>query len=352
MIFIRILVAIVGIYIVTGTLVSAIKTFVLPRGINVWLTRVVFLGIGFFFRWRARRSSSYEERDQIMALFAPFSLILMPIILLTLVLIGYMCLFWALDVRPVADVFKLSGSSLLTLGYASVDSIPSKILEFSEAMIGLILIALLIAYLPTMYAAFAKRETNVALLETRAGSPPSAVEMISRSYRTGELKNLREVWVSWQTWFAEVEESHTSLAVLTFFRSPQPSRSWVTAAGTVLDTAALILSTVDVPWAPPAAFCLRSGYLTLREIAKFFEIPFNPEPSPDDPICISRAEFDEVYDELARQNIPLKTDRDQAWHDFAGWRVNYDSTLLALAELTMAPYAPWSSDRSAVPQKN
>lgn len=341
----RVLVALIGLWIVGVTVVSAVKTFILPRGINVWLTRVVFNGIGFLFRLRAKRAKGYEERDQVMALFAPVTLFIMPIVLLSLILIGYMCLFWAIEARSLAELFKLSGSSLLTLGYASADTIPSKVLEFSEAMIGLIMVALLIAYLPTMYSAFAKRETNVALLEAWAGTPPSAVEMIARSHRTGEFDQLDAVWRSWQVWFAELEESHTSLAALAFFRSPHPNRSWVTAAGTILDTAALMLSVVDFQWMPQAAICLRTGFLSLRGIAKFFEIGFDPSPSPGDPIRISRAEFDQLCGELAARNVPLKDDRDQAWRDFAGWRVNYDTVLIALASLTMAPYAPWSSDR-------
>jgi hypothetical protein len=204
-VLIRILVAVLGLFIVGGTLTAAIKTFVLPRGINVRLTRAVFRAVGFVFQLRARHAATYEQRDRIMALFAPITLVLMPIVFLTLLLVGYACLYWALEARPVPDVLKLSGSSLLTLGYASVDNIPSKVLEFSEAMIGLIMVALLIAYLPTMYSAFAKRETNVALLETRAGSPPSAVEMIVRSHRNDALELLQEVWTSWEVWFAEVD---------------------------------------------------------------------------------------------------------------------------------------------------
>jgi hypothetical protein len=76
-----------------------------------------------------------------------------------------------------------------------------------------------------------------------------------------------------------------------------------------------------------------------------FSVTPNPH-FPQDPISISRSEFDAVYDRLAAKGVPLKPDRDQAWLDFAGWRVNYDPVLLALADLTMAPPAPWSSDRS------
>ena len=350
MIIIRMAAAIAGLLIILATLVSAIKTFVMPRGVNVWLTRAVFGFVGFFFRLRIKKTSTYEERDRIMAFYAPLTLVLMPAVLLTLVLIGYACLYWAIDPRPIGEVLKLSGSSLLTLGYASVDSTASKILEFSEAMLGLILVALLIAYLPTIYGAFSKRETAVALLETRASSPPSAQELIWRSYRTGELAMLRDVWEVWQIWFAELEESHTSLAPLAFFRSPQPERSWITAAGTIMDTAALILAVVDIPFEPQAAFCIRSGFLSLRRIADFFSIPYDADPAPNDPISITRLEFDQVYEKLLVEGVPLKTDRELAWADFSGWRVNYDQVLLRLAALTMAPYAPWASDRSSVGQ--
>jgi hypothetical protein len=234
------------------------------------------------------------------------------------------------------------------LGYASGDTIPHKLLEFSEAMIGLMMVALLIAYLPTIYAGFSRREAQVALWEAWADLPPTAFEMISRAHRTGELRQLREVWLKWQTWFAELEESHTSLPSLAFFRSPKPDRSWITAAGSALDAAALVLSTVDVPWEPRAAFCIRTGYLSLRHIANFFGIEYEADPRPDDPISISRDEFEAVCDRLQAVGVPLKVDREQAWRDFSGWRVNYDSVLLALATLTMAPYAPWISDRSVI----
>ena len=343
--FIRALVFGAGLALILWTLISAIKTFVLPRGVNVWLTRVVFRATGSFFRWRARRAVSYEERDRIMALFAPLTLVLIPLVVLSLIMLGYIGLYWALDMRPLYEAFRLSGSSLLTLGYASVDSPIFKILEFSEAMLGLILVAMLIAYLPSMYSAFARRETAVALLESWAGSPPSAQEILSRTHRIGQFESLDELWSLWSVWFAEVEESHTSLAPLAFFRSPQPMRSWITAAGAVLDGASLYLAVVDRPFNARAAICIRTGYLALRNVAEFFGFPYDPQPSPDAPVSISRNEFDAVYDDLEANGLPLKPDRDQAWRDFAGWRVNYDAVLLQLAAFTMAPYAPWSSDR-------
>jgi hypothetical protein len=114
-----------------------------------------------------------------------------------------------------------------------------------------------------------------------------------------------------------------------------------------LDAAALSLSTVDMPSDPQAALCIRAGYLALRRIADFFKINYNPDPAyPDDPISITPEEFEQACKRMAEQDIPLKANREQAWRDFAGWRVNYDQVLLALARLTMAPPAPWSSDRA------
>src|SRR5207253_1677806 len=117
-------------------------------------------------------------------------------------------------------------------------------------------------------------------------------------------------------------------------------------AGAVLDAAALTSAMVDLPRDTQADLCIRAGYLALRRIADFFSIRHNPSPAPSDPIAVSREEFDTACEQLARAGVPLKLDRDRAWRDFVGWRVNYDTVLLALAALTMAPYAPWSSDRS------
>ena len=349
MIGLRIISLIIGILIVGSTLVAAIEAFVMPRAAHVWLMQIAFNFTGFFFGLRLKRATSYRDRDRIMALYSPLTLVFVPILMLALVLVGYMFIYWSLGEQTIHSTFQLSGSSLLTLGNAKIEGIAFEIIEFSEAMFGLILVALVIGYLPTMYSAFARRESAVAMLEVRAGTPPSPTELITRSYQQEELDQLRELWTGWQIWFAEIEESHTSLPPLIYFRSPRPELSWITAAGVVLDTASLILSAIDVPYESRATFCIRSGYLALREIATFLEIEFDPDPRPSDPISISRYEFDAVLDQLAGAGVPLNADRDQAWEDYAGWRVNYDTVLIAIAARTLAPYAMWSSDRSLAP---
>jgi hypothetical protein len=347
MIILRVLAFILGMAVVAAALLSVTRVLLVPRSTRDPLVRVVFRVMRVLFRPWAHESRAYAERDRVMAFYAPISLLTLLPVWLALVSIGYAGIFWALGTPSWWEAIKVSGSSLFTLGFATVDDLPKTILMFSEAAIGLILVALLIAYLPTMYAAFSRREAAVTLLEVRAGSPPSAVEMIERFHRNHGLERLSEMWQTWEVWFAEIEESHTSLPALVFFRSPQPDRSWVTAAGAVLDTAALAASTLDIPRDANAALCIRAGFIALRRVSDYFQFPYNPDPHyPQDPISVTRQEFDAVYDRLASQSIPLKPDRDQAWRDWAGWRVNYDAVLLALADLTMAPPAPWSSDRS------
>ncbi len=296
--------------------------------------------------WRAQRLKNFAQRDDLLALYAPFGLLSLPPTWLALVTFGYTGMYWALGL-PVRTAFRLSGSSILTLGIEQSPSLLVTALMFSEATLGLILIALLISYLPTIYAAFSRREAAVTMLEVRAGTPPSAVEMIRRYQRFHGLDRLGELWTTWEIWFAEIEESHTSLPFLAFFRSPQPDHSWITAAGAVMDAAALIVAAVDVPFEPKAILCLRAGYLGLRRIADFFRITYNPDPHfPADSISVSRVEFDTALAQLADQGVPLKPDREKAWQDFAGWRVNYDTVLLALCGFLQAPFAPWSSDRA------
>ncbi len=345
---IKYVVFLIGVFVAARTVLSAIRTLVVPRGERVLLTRVVFLVVRFLYNIRAKRASSYERRDRIMASYASLSLLALPPVWLTAVCFGYTMMYWALGAPSWTAAFRTSGSALLTLGFVSPDGVPEAILMYSEAAIGLILVALLIAYLPTIYGAFQRREALVTMLEVRAGSPPSVVEMLARYQRIHGLNHLTELWERWEVWFADLEESHTSLAALTFFRSPDPNRSWVTAAGVVLDTASFTNSALDMPHDARADLCIRAGFLALRHVAEVFRIAYDSDPKPTDPISISRQEFDAVYDDLASRGLPLKPDREQAWKDYAGWRVNYDTVLLSIANLTMAPYAPWSSDRSPI----
>jgi len=345
--FVPTLVLIAGIIIVILTLSSALSTFVLPRSARSQLNRIVFGLLRRIFNFLMHFAKTYSRRDAIMAYYAPVGLMFLLPTWYLLILVGYAAIYWAVGVGDLFAIFRLSGSSLFTLGFDISKTPLVTMLAFSEAMIGLMLVGLLIAYLPTMYAAFSRREQIVNMLEVRAGSPPSALEMLLRFHRNHGLDKLSDYWKVWEAWFADTEESHTTLPALIFFRSPRAENSWVTAAGTVLDAAAITLSAIEIPYEVSAALCIRAGYLTLRRIANYFDIPNPQNPHyPENPICIDRAEFDDVLNQLARAGLPIKADQEQAWRDYAGWRVNYDRALILTCGLVMAPSAPWSSDRA------
>ena len=139
--------------------------------------------------------------------------------------------------------------------------------SFIEAAIGLFLLALLITYLPSINGAFSRRELGVTALvgargRATVGAGDGLAVLAARAHGAA-----RAVWDEWERWFVDVEETHTSFPALVFFRSPQPDHSWVTAAGAVLDGAALTISSIDVPHDVEADICIRAGYLCLRRIA-------------------------------------------------------------------------------------
>jgi hypothetical protein len=348
---VRVAAFVAGMLLVVLTLYSALSTFVLPRSARSLITRVVFTQLRAIFKFLVRFTQSYRRRDAILAYYAPIGLMLLLPSWYLLIALGYTAIYWALGAGDLGRAFELSGSSLFTLGVVDPRGLGQHAWAFSESMLGLLLVAVLIAYLPTMYAAFSRREQAVNMLEVRAGTPPSASQMLLRFHRIQGLDKLGDYWRSWETWFADIEESHTTLAAVVFFRSPRPEISWITAAGAVLDAAAITLSAVEVEYEPAAALCIRAGFLSLRRISNYFGIPNPQDPHyPQDPISISRDEFDTTLRELEVDGLPLKEDREQAWKDFAGWRVNYDLALISLCRLLMAPAAPWSSDRMRDPR--
>jgi hypothetical protein len=331
---------------VFAVLDAAVRSLVLPRGSVVSLTRVIWVSSRHVFDFFARMSKTYEGRDRVMALYAPITLLVQPGVWLAMVVAGFTMMFHGLGVSSWRQAFSESGSSLFTLGFVHPRDLPTTALAFVEATLGLGILALFIAYLPSIYGAFSRREVLVAKLSARAGTPPSPIDFLIRVSRIDELNELDDVWQQWQDWFAEIEETHTSQASLVFFRSPRSDRSWITAAGVVLDSASLANSTIDIRWSPDAALCVRAGYSALRVIADFFGIRYDPDPEQTDATSIAREEFDDACRQLAEAGVPLKSDLDQAWIDFNGWRVNYDAVLVGIAGLAIAPYAMWSSDRS------
>ncbi len=345
MIAVRVVVVVIAVFLLLRTVASAVRTFVVPRDDPTMLTRVVFLTVRKPF-WALAKNRDRAVGHRIMRKFAPTALLLLPVVWLVITWLSFASIYWSLDHVGWREALEISGSSVTSLGSFRPEGFGAIELTFVEAALGLGLVALLITYLPTIYSAYQRREREVSLLSVRAGIPPSGVEMLVRFQLIGGIDEMADLWSGWEEWFVDLEESHASMGSLAHFRSGPPESSWVTAAGAVLDGASLLLSAVEVDYEPRAALCIRSGFLAFREVADFFGIRYNPDPLYGDPISVTREEFDTALDRLASVGVPLKADRDQAWRDFWGWRVNYDEVLLGMCALVWAPPAPWSGDRA------
>ena len=211
--------------------------------------------------------------------------------------------------------------------------------------------ALQIGYLPTLYAAFNRREALVTMLDSRAGVPSWGPELLARTHYglgTGvsAVSELPELFEEWERWSADVSESHATYLPLVNFRSPRPLSSWVTAQLAVLDAAALYLSLVpDAPGAISARLCLRGGFTCLTTIARARGFAIPDEADPNDGIALTYEEFVDAIDRLASVDFPLERSSEEAWLDFVGWRVNYEAAAYAIARAVDAPPALWSGPR-------
>ncbi|HEX8970270.1 hypothetical protein [Oryzihumus sp.] len=339
-----------GLLIVGGTLFSVVGTLVVPRAIDSRVSRASDHVVDLLFLRATGGVRSFVRRDRILAWQSPLSLLVRLSIWLTLLVVGFSLVLLPAVGGPVAASFHEAGSSILTLGYAAPRNAASTVVEYTAAFSGLVVIGLQVGYLPTLYAAFNRRETEVTLLTTRAGVPAWGPEILARTLwgisdgDTGPV--LGDLFRSWERWSAELAESHTTYVVLVRLRSPRPLSHWLTSLLAVMDAAALHLALAPTREPKmPARLMLRMGFTALEQIARAVRLPVPAEPDPDAPISVSYEQFEEAVDELRRLGYPIERSNAEAWPHFRGWRANYDTAALALAHLLDAPPALWSGPR-------
>jgi hypothetical protein len=328
-VWVRVLCGIGGLLLELVVLDAAIRTFLLPRVANVTFSRLTSRVVGSLFNALARRSDTFVAKDRILSMYAPFAILTYQASWLGCRFIAFALVFVAAGVPSFTHAFSLSGSSLFTLGVTAAHGGSQTPIEYLEAAVGLTLLALLIAFIPTLYQAFQRREYSVSRLSVRAGIPATPWGVLEIAQSVESFERLEELWREWESWFIDVGETHTTLVILNFYRSPSPKQTWVGSAATVLDAAALFQAAVDVKPSPTAGLCIRSGWLTLRRISDYFKIPYPTDFTQPIEIAITRQEFDTVLARLERSGVPIVADRDAAWRDFVGWRVNYDAMIEA-----------------------
>jgi len=347
----RYVAAVAGLLLVVTSATSVIGTLIVPRSVSSWLTGFVDKLVDAGYKLGTKRVTDLHRRDRILATQAATLLISQLIGWLLLFFVGFSLMFWPLVHGGLTRAFSTAGPALWEIGEDRArGGLQEAILDIA-ALFGIVTITLQIAYLPSLYAEFNRRETEVALLAARAGIPTWGPELLARThYALGSgvsaVNTLPDLYETWERWAADLAESHTTYLPLVRFRSPRGGSSWVTALLAVLDSAAMILSVspgqISVV---PARLCLRSGFTCFQQIglAMGFDLP--EEPAPDAGISLTYDEFLEAIDRLKQVDFPIEREPAEAWPDFVGWRANYEKAAYAIAyELDVVP-ALWSGPR-------
>jgi len=341
---VRVLGAVLGGLIALGTAASVLQTLVTPGGRVGRLFRTVDSVTDDLFRLVTRPLATYHQRYRLLAFQAPVELGIALFSWLILFLLGYGLLLWPM-VRDLGAALREAGSSLFTLGIASTNSGGPTAIDFVSGATGLTVVAMLIAYLPTLYSAFNRRETEITLLTVRAGTPAWGPELLARSRYTITTEELPQFYRQWERWAADVAESHSSYPILLRFRSPHPKANWLTALLAVMDSAALWSAVAPDDLPLQGRLCLAMGFRGLRQLAATVGIPYDEDPRPDAGIQLSREEFDQGIARLQQVGFPMTRTPDEAWPHFKGWRVNYESIAYRLAWAIDAIPAAWSGPR-------
>jgi hypothetical protein len=296
-------------------------------------------------------------------MYAPVALVSLPLVWMILMMLAFTGIYWGTLDLSWSRAFEISVSSLTTLGFAEPNGSGRIWIAFVEATIGLGLVALLISYLPTIYSAYNGREKGANRLRPIAGTPPSAPDFIQSLQRIGSFES-PDLWRNAADWMLDLEQTHTAFPILSYFPESDPEQSWVATVGTVLDASALVFAVSDIDFAEVFAD-VQKGPLTVLvyglplivRIARAVNVPLDPpsrlqdfmahagEPAPS--VSVTREEYVAAMTSLAGI-LDIEAGReDEAWRRFAWIRSAYDPALRALAGVTLAAPAPWTTDRPA-----
>jgi hypothetical protein len=347
MIVLQIIIFLLGLGIILATLSSAIKQTVLPGRKSVRLSRILFRTTFLLFRLVIARIRSEELSRALAAFYAPMSVMLLPVAWVILLLLGFSMMIWGMTEPSIGASLSLSGAAITTEGFLAPKGGSQTTLYILEGIIGLGIVGLFITFLPTAYSIYSQREKLVTRVAFRFGTPPSGVQVLAQAYRLGLDNELDDFWRTWEDWFTDMAETHISNSQVIFYHSAQRGTSWITTAGAILDASALFSSTIEREDDPWVNLCFQAGCRTLRDIVADLTKPsIAPTLASENAIHVTRAEYDAACETLSQAGLPLTANREESWLAFVEMRSQYDTHLIALANLVYAPKAPWSSDRS------
>lgn len=352
---------IAGVLCCLGVMLDAFQTIVLPRRPTgrFRLTRFFFLAT--WGPWSAvAQGRSKRVREQIYSIYGPLSLLLLLLFWAILLILGFSFFYYALG-SPFTDVLGaqtaaglsrfrtdlyVSGTTLFTLGLGDVvpHSLAARTLVIFESGMGLGFVALVIGYLPVLYQAFSRREVTIALLDARAGSPPTAAELLRRHSFEGGDEALVELLAEWERWSAEILESHISYPILCYYRSQHDNQSWLSALVAILDTCALLISVIEGTHSRQAQLTFLMARHALVDLGHVFHLEENEaRVRGSDQDRLPPAEFDRLCGALGEFKLRLCGDQASS-NRLHTIRALYEPEAIALSEYLRMPLPVWTSE--------
>jgi hypothetical protein len=336
---------VIGLLIIGIILLEAFETIILPRRVARWfrLTRAFYISMWVPTRAFAHLIRSTKKRETFLSFFGPLSLLILFALWAALLIIGFGFLYYGNTPhdpsRPSLETcFYLSGTTFFTLGLGDVTPHTSaeRILAIFESGLGFGFLALIISYLPVIYQAFSKREVSIVLLDARAGSPPTAAELLRRHSGPHGTEALQRLFRDWERWSAELLESHISYPVVSYFRSQHSNESWLAALTAILDSTALLISTSDDPCARQARLTFAMCRHTIVDLSQVFFA--QPRRSVVD--RLSPSELARLREALAESGFQLRND-DASTKKLNDLRELYEPYLNALSHYLYVDLPPW-----------
>ncbi len=345
---------IAGLLAIGVVLLDAFETVILPRRATgkLRLTRVFYVTTWSLWCAVAGRIRGNRRRETALSFYGPLSLLLLIATWACGLLLGFGLLYYSLGV-PFSDplgfhgirtALYVSGTTLFTLGLGDV--IPhnhwARDLIVVEAGMGLGFVALVIGYLPVLYGAFSRREVTIALLDGRAGSPPTAAELLLRHAYPGGLDTLAILLAEWERWAAELLESHISYPLLCYFRSQHDNQSWLSALVAILDSSSLLMSVVDAGCARQAQLTFAMARHAVVDLLLVFGLEAKPAGAAGWQERLSDAQFDDLVRTLSLAGLQLRADS-EAHLRLTKLRGLYEGQVFALSRYLALPLPPFLS---------
>jgi len=341
------IIAVLGFVLLSVALWDAFELIISPRRVTrrFRLARAFYRSSWWLWSAVARSIADQNRRETYLGIFGPLSLVMLVGVWATAIVAGFAMMHWGLEtplnvapgIAPFSTYLYMSGTTFFTLGLGDVTPMgaPGRALVVVEAGVGFGFLAAIISYLPAiLYQAFSSREVSISLLDARAGSPPTAGELLRR--HGNDMRELGQLLYDWERWSAELLETHLSYPVLAYFRSQHTNQSWLAALTAILDTCALIIAGVNDGPTRQAELTFAMARHAVADLAQIFARSRQPVLAPD---RLPSSSLTALRNMLAKAGITVQDGTaDQKLHDL---RQMYEPHVQRLSHYLLMSLPPW-----------